>query len=463
MSATSVFAHDPLCKSVFEGEDSAKSEAEKNWLKVYQTQISPAYKASWKTQSKRYAVYLNEDKRRGRAEFQVLQRLGFDVKDDDLQAPDFQTFLDNYRKILDEKQVPDKDRILPALVLSSGRDSQGKFVVPGVDKFPAESDLRVAGDYVMSQIDIFEQIPKGRYSVYWSGLHDVYHFVQFAMHPNYMKLIRESYSHVRDVQTELQMQAQKSGSSEALERLSALWRRLAFAHEALVLADPKQLEGIQAALKFPGFKAAKSPVLISDVIDYYKNVSLENLMKSAGQLLDQFPGFLNFYAAGMSDRSERQTHLAGFGYSDLLRQMTPNLMPEAADLKGTIHRRLLRESMVYMDDSLLRLLNIYHLSDLSRFDEKFFPAPAVGSEKSPDQRPDQHPDRRPDRRKEHIEKLIRIQMARMEYALWMSATEITVERWIHDTVLTPFDPESSTMKFIKDTMGENSVLYQSFL
>ena len=58
--------------------------------------------------------------------------------------------------------------------------------------------------------------------------------------------------------------------------------------------------------------------------------------------------------------------------------------------------------------------------------------------------------------------LLKLQIARMEYALWKSATEINQEVWINDTMKESVDLESSTMLFIKDCFGVNSAIYQLF-
>jgi hypothetical protein len=61
-----------------------------------------------------------------------------------------------------------------------------------------------------------------------------------------------------------------------------------------------------------------------------------------------------------------------------------------------------------------------------------------------------------------INTLTRQHVARMEYALWKTATDITVKQWAHDILTHDLDLNSPTMKFIKDVFREDSATYQLF-
>jgi hypothetical protein len=61
-----------------------------------------------------------------------------------------------------------------------------------------------------------------------------------------------------------------------------------------------------------------------------------------------------------------------------------------------------------------------------------------------------------------LNRQIRLQLARMEYALWITSTKLTAKKWIEDTLQPTIDLNSLTFSFIRDVFGTNSITYQKF-
>jgi hypothetical protein len=184
--------------------------------------------------------------------------------------------------------------------------------------------------------------------------------------------------------------------------------------EVLTLADPIQIENIKTILTI---KEPSPSTTYEDFLESVNKLSNSELYEKQNFLLTHFEGFLRHYSAGTADLWERDRYRQAFNaYKYFDNQHTP---PEKNRFDD-----LLTDGMTHLP-AILKELSVVV--------------------KSPAR-----------------ETLMRVQVARMEYALWKSATQITMAQWAKDTLQPEIDINSPTMKFIKDVFGESSATYRAF-
>jgi len=280
-----------------------------------------------------------------------------------------------------------------------------------------DSDWRVKSLRVGDR-KLARNIAAGRFPLFWDGAHDVFHIVTFALYPKFAASLRKGN----------QKLIKMAMSSSQLSRSS-------YALEVLALANPKKISEMTEHF------ALKSPRKGANFEDFHasvKQLSKQDFTDHAQFWVEKFQGFLNRYAGGMAEPYEQSVYREKVRGETWLSHFYEGRWAEETK---NVPNELLSDGMTHMDVFLENLLALSRSSQVT-IDRQF-------------------ENRASDGRIE-LDRLLRLQVARMEYALWKSAVEIGPEQWILDTVVAKVDPNSPTMKFIKDCFGENSITYRMF-
>jgi hypothetical protein len=435
---TALGASDLTCAKIFETPTSSEnSSLARQWHEEwFVNRVNNFYKTEWERfANKYYLPTLREDMQKSRQEAKMLERLGFVVTEDGVKAPTFYDFVKNYIAVLDEKNVPEKDRIIPALTFQKKADDGGKFdylfVTPDIDLFPDSKDWKIVAPQIKDR-SLVRAVANGKLTCFYNGLHDVYHFVSFALHPEGMAAVKQ----IHQVLT-----------AEPKNRL--LWRRAVYMLETLSLGDPVKREELRNFLLFPGVRKEDSlKNKIEDYYAYFRTVDSKMLWEHAVKMRDQFTDFVIPYAGGMADRYERgvyrdQFKMAQYQTFELLMGIQTYFSLESNILPS----RSLYESFIYLPDHLDNVMQLMGQS-----------------EKSQKLKLDVYNKQIAEREKVTVElraeDLLRICLARMEFMLWRSASDLTIDHWEHDLSAPNLAPDSPTASFLKSVMGENSIIFR---
>lgn len=400
----------PLCEQFLDSAGTSHSEAltagefqenQKKWDQYIEDTVSPYYRKRWE-------AYLNSSlkfwilaaKKENLTEIRLLEKFGFTITKEKIEVPSFVEFAKNYENYLDAEKIPEDERIRPAITFMKRADHSTRLLKTIEDRSQNEKfeEWISPTDVRLTGRQMANALESGKYPVFVEGTHDLYHLTIFAMYPDYAKALRDGF--------------RKLGEGRVG---GAFLKRTSYFLEVLTLADPAQLDGIKAILSV---KAPSSSTTYKDFLEAVNKLSESELNEKQNFLLTHFEGFLRHYAAGTADPYERDRYRQAFNILDQFKlQKTPTGKVRFQDL--------LTDGMTHLP-SVLKALWI------------------IG--KGPAE----------------LETLTRVQVARMEYALWKSATTITMTQWAKDTLQPEIDINSPTMKFIKDVFGENSATYRAF-
>lgn len=409
----------------------AKSENDLEWEKYYKLTASPEYQKAWKGMTSYYHADFKKFKKEGSKELKVLERLGFEVTDEELKVPDLETFINKYKSYLDSKNIPEAQRIMPALGFKQVDSKEVKLVVPLKDSWPEkDAGWEAALNIRLKGRDISENVAEGRFPVFSAGLHDVFHFVLFAMHPEYAQLLRD---------TSRELVKQKLNS--------AILNRFTYALEILSLADVKKLKEIKSHLTI---KKPTNEMVFNDFLNSVNKLSKEELETQSSYWISNYKNLINRYASGITEPYESQNYekrIREFNFNDFLGPFYGDAKYDTVYYRNKVGPpNMILETMSQMDIYLEVLLKVKNNKDNFAQLSTFY-----ANRNMADVDIDAELDR-----------LIRLQVARIEYALWKSATQITLKQWAEDTLKPTIDVSSPTMKFIKDCFGENSLAYVFF-
>ncbi len=394
------------------------------------------YKSEWERLANKYsAKFLIEDKISGRQEVLMLERLGFVISSSGIKAPTFDTFLKNYIAVLDEKKVPEKNRIVPALTFQkkeqSGKKMNYLFVTPHLEPFPNSREWKPVSPQIKNK-SLVRAIANGKLTCFYKGLHDVYHFVTFALHPEGMAAVR----HIHEMLAKT-------------ENNRSLWRRAVYMLETLSLGDPKKKEELRKFLLFPGVRnSVKGKLTIENFLTFFNSISKEDLMKHAEKMQHHFTDFILSYAGGIADRYERDIYRSRYKMAQYQSIELFMGIPTYVNLDSMIlPDRSIYESFIYLVDHLDNILNLVGqpIESQELALRSYNKQISINTGNPSNIR---------------VEDLLRIALARMEFMLWRTATDLTIEQWVSDLSEPNLDLESPTITFLKDTMGESSIIYR---
>ena len=394
------------CRQIFVQDQDHLNE---RFQKVFRENIDPQYQKSWlRLANEYYREGLVEAKKNGAPEIAILEKLGFKVDPTtEMQVPTLMDFFKNYHKLQDELGIPEGNRLIPTIALGHGeRGEKALLFSPLNDQAPADLLSRqILYDYRPKSRQIAEHLVEGRFPVFHNGIHDVFHMITFVLHPEYAKALRD-------------------GSQKILKQTfkKPMLNRAAYFLEALSLPNPKKIKEIESLITL---RAITKDTNINDFINAFKKLSKEELEQKSKYWKEHYQDFIIHYAGGKAEPYERNLYRNMISFEDAIKHFIGVRSVKTPD--KILSTELITEDVGNLDVFLDRL-------------------------KWPIELP---------QNVQRVE-LMRLQLARMEYALWKGAKDISVLQWARDTFTGDLDLNSPTMVYIRDVFGENSVIYRDF-
>lgn len=399
----------------------AEVENDYSWDKNYKESISPRYHVDWNARSKQYGENYQDEIKNRTDELKMLEEFGFEFVDG-FKAPNLEDYIVKYKAYLDKHKIPTEERVMPSLIFKNIKSSKKVFPIPHVDPWPNNYHewKDISGERLKGR-ETLENIVNGKFPVFAQGIHDVWHFLKFAQYPEYTKILREKFAVL--VQGKL---------------TQPILSRASYAMELLTLADRKKLPLITSQI------IIKNPTKQTTVEDFSSAINLlstEQVLERAKFWIKEYRNNLIHYSPGVIEPNERKMH------ANYIQNPGPKIFLDSFIEKFNKERSTLpvemgyESSMAFMDTRLETLLDLYH----NKMDTVTFLYKRDNNSGPPD-----------------VLAIIKLQIARMEYAQWKSASEIDLNQWTKDTLNPTVDLSSPTMKFIKDSFGENSYTYNLF-
>ena len=206
----------------------------------------------------------------------------------------------------------------------------------------------------------------------------------------------------------------RTGNSKLLQDMSkGFMSRAAFNLEALSLADPTKINEIRMQITI------KKPTPHSTFRDFQSAVQtlpVDALIARAEYWKRSYQDFLVYYSAGMREPYERQVYRNFVGTSYL-----PTTLPS----------ELLAGGMTHLDVVVEKRTTSLRLASSSTKEQE-----------------------------SHALMALQDAVAKVEYALWASATRINLAQWMKDTMRPDIDLQAPTFGFIVDIFGVKSPVYQ---
>jgi len=396
--------------------------------------------SQWQSYFKTEWAFFSSDKSEGSKKIKALESLGFNQNGNDIYSPTYKEFIKNYLTALKKTGQKIENSILPALVLVKGPPGQAtdhRLVTPGIDPWPTESGYRFLLAYEMFNIPfrtIISGLQHGRFPL-MDASHDVAHFVSFLLHPNYARQLLKSAKEI-----------------PALAKYPISFsRRLFYSLELLTLANPENKEDLRKILMFPGNKSSDTYFALSDYLKFFSTLSRQQLIKHAEKLILTYDSYLVDYGGGVARSYEKNEQIVGDYYfktdpTSVLFQYLGSVRSDLSEVQrnimGTIPTVLLSE-----------------LLKLRRLDKDSFQGIVNSNSFLGDHFNSPNGRLAADYRK-RLDRLIELQVARLEYGLWETSHRITVEKWVTETLSVQISPDSEIARFVRDFYGPSSPLYQ---
>jgi hypothetical protein len=394
------------------------------WGNFFKAKASPSYQKIWNHYFNLYYRYdLVDMKNQGAAEAKLLEKIGFNISSASIETPGLETFVIELKKYLDLKKIPLDHRIMPAITyFPVGKPDEVMLHIPLVEPWTENvSNYRTKTDLRLKGRQMTEALAGGRFPLFAEGGHDIFHLLSFALYPDYAKALRDGNRNL--LKTKLTI---------------PVLSRSTYMLEVLALGDSKKVEEIKQHLTIHSPNQEHS---FDDFLQAIENLSPQELRSKEEFWQANFQKYLIHYAAGMAEPREREVYADEIRRKDFSIFLKNFYEGTEYNPKNVLPFEILYDGMTHMDVILEVLVSTSYNSQ-GILNSLFA--------------------RRASNGKEELQRLIRLQIARMEYALWKSTTEITVEQWAQDTMIPVVDPESPTLRFIKDCFGPNSVTYRKF-
>lgn len=180
------------CVSLFEKKPiNAAIEADLIRLKQqFETDYIQSVASNWRFNMPEEVSFLLKDPVEGSAKIEALKILGFKITDNEIHSPSYLEVIHNYIHALLARGLKLEDMILPALVLwryDNNYQYQYYLMTPGVDPWPTTPGYQALSSPVFNlpYNVILKAQQRGRFPL-MDGAHDLFHFVSFLNHPEYM-------------------------------------------------------------------------------------------------------------------------------------------------------------------------------------------------------------------------------------------------------------------------------------
>lgn len=407
------------CSNILISKVDTHSEVQKIWAEKIETNISPSLSNQLlKSTNLYFKSDLNIEKANRTKEVTILEDLGFEINPSEIKVPSFLEFIKRYDHLLTNNHIPEQYKIRPSLAFinrGDGEQTSYTLIRPNIDPYPLTANYYVSKDARLKGRDMLKNVAKGKYPVFFNGIHDIFHFVTFALYPDYLIGISKGHQNL-----------------ENLPLTTGRGFRLAYALEILTLSDPKKLTEIQSIL------SVKNPTKSTTYAEFEREINAlptEQLISKAKTLIENYQQYLNKYAAGMAEAKEHRV------YADM---WTPErVFRHFYERQYFVSSRVLpfdslSEGMAHMDTVLKIILKLHKPEYTHEFSNRNLDAEVERS------------------------KMLRLQLTRMEYALWTSANTVTVKQFLEDTLSPELNPTSATARFISNVYGQESITYRLF-
>lgn len=386
----------------------------------------------------------------------ILSILGFKVKKKDKPMPTHEEVTKRFIRALDLMKIPHDLRILPSLVLfkKSEIDNQVdyKFVVPGVDPWPKESGFKifkVDDGFNLPEEVVIREMKHGRFPLLMAT-HDLFHFVGFLLHPNYMMELRKVYKNLD------------------LSSLSSEMRyRIVNINEVLTLADPSKKEEIYQLLSVPKLERGNEHIEFKKFAQYFESLSESEILDHARSLRKAYNQLLLDFGGASTSLIEKR--IFELYYSSGLTFLNKFYKP--IDYNKSYHNsRTWHDSMSFSALTLRNLINLSFANEKSFLGslmvKDYFEDPFLQEyllDESRQGKFDITYDELKFKPRDEVLKALRLQVTRMEFLMWESSHDISVEKIISNILLPYKEMDPKFIEFIKYGFGENSELYRSIL
>lgn len=369
----------------------------------FEKQVSNVYEKNWNRFIFFYTSFFREIYAANGVELYSMKKLGFIFSEDaSVRAPSLKAFITKYEALLNEFKIPEKKRIRPAIVLQNYLSKEYLTVRIGIDPWPTDFQKWTFMNGVrFKSRDMAKAISAGRFPLFLDGLHDVFHLLSFALHPEYVSYL-------------------KKGNTLLIENMaSGLMARAAFNLELLSLADPNKHDALAQVLSI------KNPAADSRIENFetaINRLSNEETIEKSKFWIKNLQSYLIHYAAGMRDPQEREVLRS---YIDSSSEFLVN--------SKTMPKEVVASALAFFDvrlDTQLKTeLNseVFLKTDSTRLTE------------------------------------LRKLLVQLEYALWTSSKQIDLDQWMKDTMIAEVDKNSPTFKFLADVFGESSIIYRHLI
>lgn len=402
----------------------------------------------------------------------VARALGFELTSEGrLSSPGFVKLVSGYLDFLDQKKVPPRQRVLPAVLLIKGTYGKPGFeyrwITPLLEPWPTEAGFRFY-DYhktgakdrdafnVPSEI-VLAGLAQGKFPLL-SPAHDGAHFMSFALHTDYMTAVKRQIDRLKD------------------DRGSSYEVRADFILEMLALADPRSADRLVEVLKTPEVQSRPHWLSRQTFARPFQDMGDGELVAHARKLIEIYDSSMVDYGAAPFRSWEKEFFFGDpLGKTGELGRRDPDgiirhLMDPPIYSDTRTHARTGSFSFAAVPRyNLLRLLDgLDRLDSLPyRWTQTVLRAIGlrtnllakhyyVGSEKIA-------LDRSPKETRAMIVELLREELGRTEYILWNTSQTSPVE-WV-DALMGPklMSLDSRPVMVMRDFFGADSFAYRAMV
>jgi hypothetical protein len=231
----------------------------------------------------------------GETKLQLLMKLGFKKENGTWVPPTFSEFYRKYVSLLDQMQIPENERIRPAMAIATwgGRSYQGHILFdPHQDPWPdvkkqfsfvsnSIGDFNLPGDVVIAAMS------RGRYPLL-PAMHDVFHYLTFIEYPEYAKALRAAASKL-----------EVSGNPKVRDKFN-------FLNEVLALPDLEKKNAILSSLISTQGVPRGTVLAFAHFQKFFESLEETQLLTYAEKLAFTFPTFLKDFGGAIYNSHEIQ-------------------------------------------------------------------------------------------------------------------------------------------------------------
>lgn len=430
---------------------------QREYREKFLSEFEPMAQAKWSKQLTNEWFGILADHTGGPEKIAVLKELGFEEKNSVVTAPRYSELVKNYLRLVEYGSPEKTDPILPALVYvrrgARGAPADYQLVTPGVDPFPNEP-----GFYLLTAAEMFNipfratlaGLKRGRFPLLEES-HDVAHEVSFVMNQEYAS---------RLVQVSRQVEAEKFPIGFS--------RRLFYIAEYLALGDPEKVSELRNILKAPNALGPTDETSFLKYKNFFKNLPRQELWDHAKNLITHYESFIRDYGGGVLRTFEKRNQIDTEMNSRFPDGEAHSLLIFLGRQRNELSAMMIHSMGGPMVAHLVKLLSLSELTS-AQFEEVVNRNRLLAQRFRKDPPEELNGDRgaifdQPllDNAQDSVNEYIALQVARMEYAIWMTATRLPEKVWIEEGLqLTP--PKNSQIApFIRDLFGESSFIYSAF-